>query len=398
MAKVATRGRARARPRRFHGDAQEDDHDDDDHLDYGEAEPILSKTSKTGYFGVTVRRETQKTPLPFQARVRHGDRMLSLGSFATAEQAARVAAGCVNTLRGTPELAEPPEPVDVTTLVKSKTKTTTGYYGVSSCPSQGKQGGTPRYQAKVNGKYLGKFATPEAAAGAIATQFPELALAQQEEAPPPPPPPPPSTGPRERARIWTNEEDARLSVAVHGLLTEEKVAISGMRAWGRVAEAVGIKNDSHGRGARRCYRRWFSINPENQDVALASRERAALRRIGHRKRAGNNVDDAATDVTEDDFVVDPDIFFSFEDVEDEPPPPPPKPAMRQSVVDACRLDACREDVGIVATFTFGLSNLGRRSFSFSPPSPPPAPTLKRLLDFDGAITAYAQIKKKRSTK
>ena len=79
-------------------------------------------------------------------------------------------------------------------------------------------------------------------------------------------------------------------------------------------------------------------------------------------------------------------------IRDRPPPPPPPPKFR--VVDARRLDALRENVGLAATFTFKKSSLGQPSFAFSPPPPPPAPTLKRLLDFDGAITAYAQIRKK----
>ena len=127
---VATRPnlpRARLRPERFRDDEQQAMDDDDDVcVDYGEAEPILSNVSKTGYFGVTVRYETHTTPRPFQARVRDGDRMLALGSFATAEQAARVAAGCVWHLRGKQadplcqprheESVPPPPPVSYTHL------------------------------------------------------------------------------------------------------------------------------------------------------------------------------------------------------------------------------------------------------------------------------------------
>ena len=405
MAEVVTRGRARAPPGRFRDDEQEGD--DDEHIDYGEAEPILSSNSKTGFFGVSYR-QTHTTTTPFQARVRHRERMLSLGSFATAEQAARVAAGCVHFLRGKPEPPEPPEAPEATTttttLVKSKTKTQTGYFGVSLCPSQGKKsGGLARYQAKACGTYLGKFVTPEAAANAIATRFPELVLAQQEEAkepPPPPPPPEPPMGPRERGRPWSAAEDEKLHTVVQGLRADGLVVLSGRKAWRRVAQGMGI-DDPQGRGARRCYRRWFAIDPENQDVALASRARDARRKAKPKPPITNDVDDAATDATDDDLLVDPDLFFAFEDVEEPPPPPPPppKPAMTCRVVDACRLNACREDVGLATTFTFGLTNLGRHSFTFSPPPPPPAPTLKRLLDFDGAITAYAQIvKKKRSSK
>ena len=354
---VATRPnlpRARSRPERFRDDEQwatNDDDDDDEHLDYGEAEPILNKASKTGYFGVTVRSDRHVMPHPFQARVRSGDRMLALGSFATAEKAARVAAGCVRHLRGKqagslcqppheesvppppppPPLSPPPPPPPPPSLIKSKIETATGYFGVSRCPSQGKRGQAPRYQAKVLGAYLGRFVTPEAAARAIAVQYPDLVLAQQEEA---------AQQTRARSRPKTPQRK------------------TGPR--------------SRGGGA-------------------------ATRRAAPKPTSDDDADDAETDVTDDDLLVDPDVFFAFEDVEDEPlpPPPPPKPAMTCRVVDALRHDM---PDGLATTFTFGSTNLGRRSFSFSPPPPPPAPTLKRLLDFDGAITAYAQIKKKRSAK
>ena len=73
---VATRPnlpRARLRPERFRDDEQRamDDDDDDEHLDYGEAEPILSNASKTGYFGVTVRSDRHVMPRPFPVSYTH---------------------------------------------------------------------------------------------------------------------------------------------------------------------------------------------------------------------------------------------------------------------------------------------------------------------------------------
>ena len=63
---VATRPnlpRARLRPERFRDDEQQAMDDDDDVcVDYGEAEPILSNVSKTGYFGVQVDHRSQSKP------------------------------------------------------------------------------------------------------------------------------------------------------------------------------------------------------------------------------------------------------------------------------------------------------------------------------------------------
>ena len=280
---VATRPnlpRARLRPERFRDDEQQAMDDDDDVcVDYGEAEPILSNVSKTGYFGVTVRYETHTTPRPFQARVRDGDRMLALGSFATAEQAARVAAGCVWHLRGKqadplcqprheesvppPPPPPPPPSPPPPPLIKSKNETTTGYFGVSRCPSQGKKGQAPMYQAKVFGVYLGRFVTPEAAARAISARYPEHALAQQEEAAqqtrarPRSKTPQRKTGPRSRGgRAATRRaspeptpEDAETDVTEDDLLVNlESTLSSALSSEARgdadaaVAKTAAIKN------------------------------------------------------------------------------------------------------------------------------------------------------------
>ena len=47
---------------------------------------LLEADNKTGYFGVYL--SYIGTPKPYQAQVRRGDKKVSLGSFATAEEAA----------------------------------------------------------------------------------------------------------------------------------------------------------------------------------------------------------------------------------------------------------------------------------------------------------------------
>ena len=76
-------------------DPDDDDDDSDEESDADsplpEAEPIPTPNNRTGFYGVTCRDHRAKKP--YQVRVRSGDQMLSLGSFATLEKAARVAAG-----------------------------------------------------------------------------------------------------------------------------------------------------------------------------------------------------------------------------------------------------------------------------------------------------------------
>ena len=55
---------------------------------------LLEADSKTGYFGVHL--DKPGKPKPYKARVRRGGTMVSLGSFATAEEAALSALSSVS--------------------------------------------------------------------------------------------------------------------------------------------------------------------------------------------------------------------------------------------------------------------------------------------------------------
>jgi len=134
---------------------------------------LLEADNKTGYFGVHLDKRSKTKP--YQAQVRRGGTMVSLGCFATAEEAAlcisrspegqeaakRAAAAPPLTSEEVGQQAE----AEGLTLLKSDNKA--GYYGVTHKPSQPKP-----YEAQVrcDGKRvcLGTFATAEEAALCIA--------------------------------------------------------------------------------------------------------------------------------------------------------------------------------------------------------------------------------------
>ena len=136
---------------------------------------LLKADNKAGYFGVNYNTQASKSK-PYQARVWRGGKQVSLGSFATAEEAAlciarspegqeaakRVAAAPPLTSDEARQQAE----AEGLTLLKADNKT--GYFGVSLS----QRAKTKPYEAQVKrgGKNvsLGYFATAEEAALCIA--------------------------------------------------------------------------------------------------------------------------------------------------------------------------------------------------------------------------------------
>eukprot|EP00964_Phaeocystis_antarctica_P090323 scaffold57761_cov62-Phaeocystis_antarctica.AAC.4 len=132
---------------------------------------VAENKSQTGYFGVAHR---PGKPKPYQAKVWRGGKNVSLGSFATAEEAAlcvartpeghaaaaeRAAAAAPLTSK---EVRQQAQAEELTLLVAENQA---GYFGVTLA----KKPGQPRpYQARVRrgGKqvHLGSFATAEEAA------------------------------------------------------------------------------------------------------------------------------------------------------------------------------------------------------------------------------------------
>ena len=152
---------------------------------------LLVADNSTGYFGV---RLDQRNPLkPYQARVYRGGKMVSLGCFATAEEAAlcvarsperkeaakRAAAAPPLTSEGARQQAQ----AERLTLRVADNKT--GYFGVK-LQTRAK---TKPYEARVRhgGKhvYLGSFATAEEAALCIARPLEGQAAAPRSAAAPP---------------------------------------------------------------------------------------------------------------------------------------------------------------------------------------------------------------------
>ena len=153
---------------------------------------LLVANSKTGYFGVY---RHPGRPKPYEAQVKRGGKQMSLGTFATAEEAALC-------LARTPEgqaaaekaaVAPPPTPPltseaarqqaqaeELTLLVAENT---TGFFGVHHKPGRPKP-----FQAEVRcgGKKecLGSFATAEEAALCVARSPKEQAAARRAAAPP----------------------------------------------------------------------------------------------------------------------------------------------------------------------------------------------------------------------
>ena len=140
---------------------------------------------KTGYFGVTHRPGRSK---PYETQVTHGGKQVSLGNFATAEEAAlrvarsleeqgvaaeRAAAAAPLTSEGARQQAQ------AEGLALRVADSKTGYFGVSL-----NQPGKPKpYQARVRcgGKLvqLGRFATAEEAALCVARSLEARPAAEQ---------------------------------------------------------------------------------------------------------------------------------------------------------------------------------------------------------------------------
>ena len=130
--------------------------------------------NKTGYFGVHLS-QTSKSK-PYQAQVRHGGKMVHLGRFATAEEAALCVARSPEgraTAHTRAALAPPltseeaRQQAQAEGLTLHKAKNTTGYFGVCYKPGRPKP-----YLVHVRrgGKqvHLGSFATAEEAALCVA--------------------------------------------------------------------------------------------------------------------------------------------------------------------------------------------------------------------------------------
>ena len=152
---------------------------------------LLEADNKTGYYGVVLAHPGQ--PKPYQARVWRGGKEVSLGYFATAEEAAlciaRSPEGQEAAKRAaaapplTSEEARQQAEAEGLTLLKADNKA--GYYGVYH-----KNLGQPKpYEARVSrgGKevHLGMFATAEEAALCIARSPEGQAAAKQAAAAPP---------------------------------------------------------------------------------------------------------------------------------------------------------------------------------------------------------------------
>ena len=130
---------------------------------------LLAADNKTGYYGVSHQPGRSK---PFKAQVRRGGKMVTLGRFATAEEAALCVArspegqAAANQAAAAPPLtseeARQQAQAEGLTLLKADNKT--GYFGVNlNNPGKAKP-----YVARVRrcGKqvHLGYFATAEEAA------------------------------------------------------------------------------------------------------------------------------------------------------------------------------------------------------------------------------------------
>ena len=159
---------------------------------------VRSEGNHAGYKGVHFLRANLAKP--YNARVRRGGKQVTLGYFATPEEAALVVARSPEGQAAAAAAAPPPEPPPMTadealrqaeaeglTLLKSE-DSNTGYMGVS-CDSRHK---TRPYRADVRrgGKQiaLGYYTTAEEAALVVA-RTPEAQRAVAAAAAPPAPPP-----------------------------------------------------------------------------------------------------------------------------------------------------------------------------------------------------------------
>ena len=146
----------------------------------------------TGYYGVY---HKPSRPKPYQARVSRGGKMVHLGSFATAEEAALHVARTPEGKAAAERAAAVPPQTSEEALQQAKAKGLTltvadnkaGYYGVSLVTKPGK---TKPYEAQLRrgGKTvgLGSFATAEEAALCVARSPVGRAAAQRAAAAPTP--------------------------------------------------------------------------------------------------------------------------------------------------------------------------------------------------------------------
>jgi myo-inositol-hexaphosphate 3-phosphohydrolase len=152
---------------------------------------LLKADNTTGYFGVALR--SPGRPKPYHAQVRRGGKMVYLGCFATAEEAALCVARTPEGQAAAKKAAAPPltseearQQAQAEGLTLLKADSTTGYCGVIHHPEVGK----PKpYQARMRrgGKqvYLGSFATAEEAALCVARTPEGQAAAKRATAAPP---------------------------------------------------------------------------------------------------------------------------------------------------------------------------------------------------------------------
>ena len=166
---------------------------------------LLKAENKTGYFGVYL--DSRGQPKPYLAQVKRGGKNVSLGSFATAEEAALCIARSPEGQEAAKRAAAPPPltseeawqhaQAEGLTLLVADTKA--GYYGVSL----DKRGQHKPYNAQVKrgGKdvHLGSFATAEEAALCIARSPEGQEAAKRAAAAPPPAPPLTSEEARQQA-------------------------------------------------------------------------------------------------------------------------------------------------------------------------------------------------------
>jgi len=185
---------------------------------------LLEADSKTGYFGVHL--DKPGKPKPYKARVRRGGIKVTLGSFATAEEAALCVARSPEGQAAAQRAAAPPPPTseevrqqaqaEGLTLLKADTKA--GYFGVYLTHP-----GMPTpYQAKVtrggNKVTLGSFATAEEAALCVARTPEGQAAAKRAAAAP--------------AALPLTSEEARQQAEAEGLtlrVADNKAGYFGVR-------------------------------------------------------------------------------------------------------------------------------------------------------------------------
>jgi hypothetical protein len=176
-------------------------------LPQAQAETLLKADNKTGYFGVYLTNPGK--PKPYQAQVKRGGNKESLGTFATAEEAALCVARSPEGQAAAKRAAAPPPAPPLTSeevrqqaqaegLTLQKADNTAGYFGVSL-----KAGWSKPYQAQVsrggNTVGLGSFATAEEAALCVA-RSPEGQEAAKRAAAPPPATPLTSEDARQQAQ------------------------------------------------------------------------------------------------------------------------------------------------------------------------------------------------------